>query len=196
MSLHHHFEIALPGWVDSWVGHHLNERGMALDSAEHRMQMAVQLAAENVRRDTGGPFGAIVVDADSGRLVGVGVNVVTAGGLSIAHAEIVALSLAQRAVESWNLAEGGAMQLVTSCEPCAMCFGAIPWSGVSAVLCGARREDAEAAGFDEGDKPENWTDALVRRGIEVRLNVMRDEAARVLREYAENAGAIYHPGRT
>jgi tRNA(Arg) A34 adenosine deaminase TadA len=195
MSLHHHFEIALPGWVESWVGHWLNERGAALDSPEHRMQMAIGLAAENVRRETGGPFGAIVVQHDTGRLAGVGVNVVTARGLSIAHAEIVALSLAQRSVGSWNLADAGVMQLVTSCEPCAMCFGAVPWSGVGSVLCGASRDDAEAAGFDEGDKPANWTATLERRGIGVRLDVLRAEAARVLREYAEGAGAIYHPGR-
>lgn len=194
MSLHHRFEVALPPWVDGWVGHWLNERGAELDGAGHRMQLAIELAAENVRRETGGPFGAIVVEHATGRLVGVGVNVVTAAGLSIAHAEIVALSLAQRSVDSWNLGEGGETQLVTSCEPCAMCFGAVPWSGVSSVVCGARREDAEAAGFDEGDKPENWTAKLEQRGIAVRFDVMREEAARVLHDYAEGSGAIYHPG--
>jgi tRNA(Arg) A34 adenosine deaminase TadA len=196
MSLHHRFEIALPDWVESFVGHWLNERGAApLDSAEHRMLMAITLAAENVRRETGGPFGAIVVQNDTSRLVGVGVNVVTSQGISAAHAEMVALCLAQRSIDSWNLADGGPMQLVTSCEPCAMCFGAVPWSGVSSLLCGARREDAEAAGFDEGEKPENWTATLESRGISVRLDVLRDEAVRVLREYAEAAGPIYHPGR-
>lgn len=194
MSLHHHFKVELPGWVEPWVGHWLNERGAALDSAEHRMRMAIGLAAENVRRQTGGPFGAIVVQHDTGRLVGVGVNVVTSQGLSMAHAEIVALCLAQRSVGSWNLAEGGPMQLVTSCEPCAMCFGAVPWSGVSSLLCAARREDAEAAGFDEGEKPMNWTATLDQRGIGVRLDVLRADAARVLSEYADGAGAIYHPG--
>ncbi|MEJ8567641.1 nucleoside deaminase [Elongatibacter sediminis] len=196
MSLHHHFEAALPAWVDSWVGHWLNARGMALDSAEHRMQMAVSLSAENVRRETGGPFGAIVVHNDTGRLVGVGVNVVTSENLSIGHAEIIALCLAQRSVGSWNLAEAGPMQLVTSCEPCSMCFGAVPWSGINSLVCGARREDAEAAGFDEGDKPENWTASLEQRGIAVRLDLMRPEAARVLSEYADGAGAIYHPGQS
>lgn len=194
MSLHHHFEVALPAWIDGWVGHWLNVRGASLDSVEHRMQMAVGLSAENVRRETGGPFGAIVVEHATGRLIGVGVNVVTAAGLSIAHAEIVALSLAQRSVKSWNLGEAGDVQLVTSCEPCAMCYGAVPWSGVTSVICGARREDAESAGFDEGDKPENWTSKLDQRGITARLDVMREEAARVLRDYAEGSGAIYHPG--
>src|SRR3989304_5371368 len=77
----------------------------------------------------------------------------------------------------------GSMQLVTSCEPCAMCFGAVPWSGASSMICGARKQDAEAAGFDEGDKPENWVAALERRGIKVTLDVKRDAAARVLQDY-------------
>ena len=194
MSLHHHFEIALPGWIDGFVGHWLNERESALDSEEHRMQLAVALSAENVRRDTGGPFGAIVVQEETNRLIGVGVNLVTSLQMSAAHAEIVALTLAQRAVESWNLASAGKLQLVSSCEPCAMCFGAVPWSGVTSMICAARKSDAELAGFDEGDKPENWTETLQQRGIEVRLDVLRDEAALVLSNYAEGDGAIYHPG--
>jgi tRNA(Arg) A34 adenosine deaminase TadA len=194
MSLHHHFEIALPGWIDNFVGHWLNENESLLDSPEHRMQLAVALSAENVRRDTGGPFGAIVVQEGTNRLIGVGVNLVTTLQMSAAHAEIVALTLAQRAVESWNLGSVGEVQLVSSCEPCAMCFGAVPWSGVSSMICGARKSDAELAGFDEGDKPENWTGTLQKRGIDVRLDVLRDEAALVLSDYAKGDGAIYHPG--
>lgn len=157
------------------------------------MQLALALSAENIRQKTGGPFGAIVVDESSGSLVAVGVNLVTHLNLSAAHAEIVALSLAQGMVQSWNLRNAGPLQLVTSCEPCAMCFGAVPWSGVNSVICGARREDAEAAGFDEGDKPEQWVASLQSRGIAVRQDVLREEAARVLLDYATGEGAIYHP---
>jgi tRNA(Arg) A34 adenosine deaminase TadA len=194
MNLHHHFEIRLPKWIDGFVGHWLNERVAPLDTEEQRMQLAIALSAENVRLGTGGPFGAIVVQQGSNRLVGVGVNLVTSLHMSAAHAEVVALTLAQRAVESWNLGSAGKMQLVSSCEPCAMCFGAVPWSGVSSMICGARKADAEVAGFDEGDKPENWPATLEQRGIEVRLDILRDEAALVLSDYAKGDGAIYHPG--
>lgn len=195
MNLHHHFEISLPHWIDEFVGHWLNQNRSGLDTPEHRMELAIALAAANVEQGTGGPFGAIVVQEETNRLAGVGVNLVTGINLSSAHAEIVALSLAQIATGSWNLGKLGPTQLVTSCEPCAMCFGAVPWSGVTSVVCGASKEDAEAAGFDEGDKPVNWTESLHQRGIEVRLNVMRDEAARVLQEYSEGAGTIYNPGK-
>jgi tRNA(Arg) A34 adenosine deaminase TadA len=159
------------------------------------MRLAIELARENAARGTGGPFGAAVFERRSGRLVAVGVNLVLASGCSHAHAEMIALALAQRARGSWSLAAAGApaLELVTSSEPCAMCFGAIPWSGVAALVCGARAADARAIGFDEGPKPARWVDALERRGVAVRRDVLRREARRVLRDYAAGGGPVYVP---
>jgi tRNA(Arg) A34 adenosine deaminase TadA len=103
--------------------------------------------------------------------------------------------MAQCETGNWNLGAQADVQLVTSCEPCAMCFGAVPWSGVTSLVWGACKEDAEAAGFDEGDKPEQWAKTLHRRGIRTRGEVLRDEAAAVLARYARKAGTIYHPGK-
>ena len=194
MKLQHQCELALPGWMEDFLDCWVREHPAGLVDVEQRMQLAIALSAENVRKGSGGPFGAIVVAQDDDSLVGAGVNLVTALGVSMAHAEMVALSLAQRAVNSWDLHSAGRMQLITSCEPCAMCFGAVPWSGVTSIVCGARKEDAEAAGFDEGDKPDPWVTSLQQRGIEVRQDVLRDEAAQVLRAYAAQAGLIYNPG--
>ena len=191
MSLHLNFQLALPEWLDSCV----ENWPEPLASVEQRMRLAVKLSAENVRHGTGGPFGAIVIEDRNSRLLGVGVNLVTTLELSIAHAEMVAISLAQSAIGNWNLGAKADVQLVTSCEPCAMCFGAVPWSGVSSLVWGASKEDAETAGFDEGDKPENWAQTLENRGIRTQGGVMRDEAAAVLARYARKQGAIYHPGR-
>ena len=191
MSLHLHCTVELPTWLDSFVRDWREE----LISPEQRMRLAVALSAENVRHHTGGPFGAIVIEDHSNRLLGVGVNLVTTLEMSIAHAEMVALSLAQCGVRNWNLGAAADVQLVTSCEPCAMCFGAVPWSGVTSLVWGACKEDAEAAGFDEGDKPERWAQTLEHRGIRTRGEVLRTEAAAVLAAYASREGAIYHPGR-
>ncbi|MDZ4730734.1 MAG: deaminase [Xanthomonadales bacterium] len=195
MSLHHHFEVRLPAWVEPFIGHWLNGGGPPLDTLEHRMLLAIALSAENVKQSTGGPFGAIVVSQETGHLAGIGVNLVTGSGLSAAHAEVVALSLAQRSAKSWDLGSTAPMQLISSCEPCAMCLGAVPWSGVASLVCGADCIDAESAGFDEGDKPLNWTQNLAARGLDVKVHVLRQEAARVLQEYAEMAGEIYNPTR-
>ena len=73
-----------------------------------------------------------------------------------------------------------------------MCLGATPWSGVRHLVCAARDEEARAAGFDEGAKPALWVSALEMRGITVERDVLREEAAGVLREYAERGGEIYN----
>lgn len=159
------------------------------------MELAIALAAENAARGSGGPFGAAVFERRSGRLVAVGVNRVVASGLSSAHAEMLALSLAQRARGSFDLASGAALELVTSSEPCAMCFGAIPWSGVASLVCGARAADAAAIGFDEGPKPRDWAAALERRGIAVVRDVRRAGAIAVLRAYQAAGRPIYNPAR-
>jgi tRNA(Arg) A34 adenosine deaminase TadA len=85
-----------------------------------------------------------------------------------------------------------ACELVTSVEPCAMCLGAIPWSGVRQITCGAFGKDAESAGFDEGAKPANWTVALEQRGIRVVRGLLSKEAAAVLHAYHARGGPIYN----
>jgi hypothetical protein len=78
-------------------------------------------------------------------------------------------------------------ELVASTEPCSMCFGAVPWFGVRHLVRGARGEDAEAAGFDKGPKPAEWVRTLEEPGITVERDVLRNEAAAVLRETAKKA---------
>jgi tRNA(Arg) A34 adenosine deaminase TadA len=137
-----------------------------------------------------------VVEEQSCRLLGVGVNLVTTLELSMAHAEMVAVSLAQSAIGNWNLGADCSTQLLTSCEPCAMCFGAVPWSGVRSIVWGASKQEAEQAGFDEGDKPNDWVESLERRGIKTQGGVLHREAAAVLARYAKREGAIYHPEKS
>ena len=188
MTIHSHCSFELPAWVKPF----LVDWHQPLTSISGRMQLAIALSRESVMQKTGGPFGAVVVHEKTGELISVGINLVTTAGLSIAHAEMVALSLAQLSVGQWNLSHSGPLQLVTSCEPCAMCFGALPWSGISSLVCGARKQDAEAAGFDEGDKPGQWVKSLQRRDIEVERGVLRSDAAAVLAFYRDSGGSIYN----
>ncbi|MCS7275215.1 MAG: nucleoside deaminase, partial [Candidatus Bipolaricaulota bacterium] len=82
-------------------------------------------------------------------------------------------------------------ELVTSCEPCAMCLGAIFASKIKRVVWGASREDALRIGFDEGPVfPESY-EYLKARGFEFVGNVCRDEAKAVLDLYIQHGGIIY-----
>ncbi len=185
------FRVDLPGWISGFQ----EQLPGRLDSPEERMAVAIRLAELNVEQRSGGPFAALVVAEASGEVIALGVNRVEPQHCSAAHAEIVALSLAQRLMGTWNLADTplGRLQLVTSCEPCAMCLGAIPWSGVRSLLCGATKADAEMTGFDEGERPTDWCESLERRGIQVRTAVLRVPAARVLERYASGKRTIYNP---
>lgn len=181
--------IMLPDWVAPF----LSQRPSTCPTVEERMELVLALAGENVRHD-GGPFAAALFEEQTGRLVAPGVNLVVPLNCSLAHAEMVAIAIAQQKAGTFDLGMAGmpALQLVTSTEPCAMCLGAIPWSGVRSIACSARGEDAERIGFDEGDKPVSWADGLLQREIRVIRDVLRDKGMAVLAGYAELGGIIYN----
>lgn len=158
------------------------------------MRVALTCARENVLRGTGGPFGAAIFDADSGRLVSVGVNLVVPLNNSSLHAEIVAFMMAQAALGTYTLqsADLPPHELYTSCEPCAMCLGAVLWSGVRRVVWSATRDDADSISFDEGPVFAASYEYLRARGIEFRGGVLRDDGRDVLRLYGERGGPIYN----
>ncbi|MCS6896355.1 MAG: nucleoside deaminase [Nitrospira sp.] len=183
----------LPRWTTGVI----QRMGHSLRSDKDRMRFVIELASTNVEKGTGGPFAAAVLETGTGKLVGVGLNLVVSTNCSLAHAEMVALANAQQALRSFDLGAVGMPQheLVTSCEPCAMCYGAIPWAGVRRVLCGARADDAEAIGFDEGPKPRRWIAALERRGISIVRDLCRAEAIGVFEQYKKSGGTIYNARR-
>jgi tRNA(Arg) A34 adenosine deaminase TadA len=182
--------LKLPSWVEELLPD--PERGYPTE--EDRMRFVVELSRLNVERGTGGPFGAAIFERETGRLLAPGMNLVVPTSCSVAHAEMVAIMIAQQVVGDFDLGSEGkpAYELYASTEPCAMCFGATPWSGVRSLLCGARDEDARAVGFDEGAKLPDWAAALEERGISVKRDVLREDAARVLRDYANSGGEIYN----
>jgi tRNA(Arg) A34 adenosine deaminase TadA len=185
--------LQLPGWIeDALAGSE-----QVYPTVEERMRLIIKLSQLNIEHRTGGPFGAGIFESKSGRLISAGVNLVESANCSLAHAEMVAIAVAQRVIGSYDLSGGkdNVYQLVTSTEPCAMCLGAIPWSGVRSVVCGARDEDARGIGFDEGSKPQNWVKSLESRAINVTRDVLREQAKAVLLEYGEQGGLIYNPGR-
>ncbi|PPH25624.1 CMP deaminase [Rathayibacter toxicus] len=182
------YEIALPAWISEAV----REVPEFLAEGEERMTLVHALADRNFREGNGGPFAAIVVERDSGRLVSVGVNVVLASGVSSGHAEVTALGLAQTALGSWDLGGDGmpAHELVVNWRPCVQCYGATLWSGVRRlVIAGSGPELEEITTFDEGPMREDWASQFQARGIEVVDGVLRDEALATFRAYRAQVDA-------
>ena len=181
--------VELPSWIGD-VAHY----GRAYRSPEERMRLAIDLARNNVVRTGGGPFGAAVFEEASGRLVGVGVNLVVPLNNSVLHAEIVAFMDAEARAQSYTLAAEGmpAHEIVTSCEPCAMCLGATLWAGVTRIVYGATRDDAAQLRFDEGPVFPQSYEYLEARGITIVPEVLRAEACAVFKLYRDRQGPIYN----
>jgi tRNA(Arg) A34 adenosine deaminase TadA len=182
--------IELPEWLEGFA-----DWERFLSSDEERMRLAIALSRENVDRGTGGPFGALIVESETGRIVAAGTNSVLRLNNSTLHGEMIAFMVAQQRLGSFSLSAPGmpAHELVTSCEPCAMCLGAALWSGVSRIVCGASREDATRLRFEEGPVfPQSYA-YLEARGVTFTRNVLREEARAVLERYRARGGAIYNP---
>jgi tRNA(Arg) A34 adenosine deaminase TadA len=166
----------------------------ALPHLVDRMELVLDLAMRNVEQGTGGPFAAAVLERESGRLISVGVNRVVPENSSLAHAEVLAIGLAQTAVGTYDLGGPGRprLQLVSSSQMCAMCLGAVVWSGVAQVVYSTTSGDVIATvGFDEGPTPPDYTHQLAHRGISVVAGVMRDRGLEVLRGYVASGGVVY-----
>ena len=186
--------LTLPNWIDSFLAKYPK----IISDPEEQMRFVLALTERNIREKTGGPFGAAVFEQDSGKLVSVGVNVVIQQNCSAAHAEMMALMLAQKELDHYDLGDARfpTHRLVTSGKMCAMCLGNVCWSGIKEVLSSAEPEDVEKiTGFDEGPAPQNYNQELERRGIKIKPELLRSEGQAVLQLYVDLGGHVYNATR-
>ena len=185
------FNITLPQWA---IEAH-QQLPEYMPTHEERMAHVIRFSQLNFEHDTGGPFAAGVFERDSGKLVVIGVNRVVPSNCSSAHAEVVALSLAQQRLNTFDL--GGpkmpVYQLVVNWRPCVMCYGALHWSGVrSLLIAGDGPELEQITGFDEGPIHPNWRGELEKNGIEVTSNVLMQEAIAVFEAFRASNRLVYN----
>jgi guanine deaminase len=141
------------------------------------MAKAIQLSRESMNSGNGGPFAALVVK--DGQIISEGTNSVTAWNDPTAHAEIVAIRRACTKLETFQLT---GCEIYSTCEPCPMCLGAIYWARPNALYFAAERGDAALAGFDDRFIYEQLVIPIQQRRLPT-VQTMRDEAARVLKEW-------------
>lgn len=132
------------------------------------------------------PFGAVIVR--DGQVVAAGHNHVWADTDPTAHAEVVCIRNAGRALGTIDLA---GCEMFTTCEPCPMCAAAIHWANLDAVHFGARIADAEAAGFRELTLPIEKLYAEGGSGVRTHADVMRAECAALFEEWKRASGRAY-----
>lgn len=134
------------------------------------LRRAIALAVQNVNVGGGGPFAAVIVR--DGRIVGEGVNTVTATHDPTAHGEVNAIRAACKALSTFTLA---GCELYTSCEPCPMCLAASYWARLDAVYYGASAADAARAGFDDAFLYEEFRKDSAARSLPT-TQLLADEA--------------------
>ena len=144
------------------------------------IQIADELAKQNIFTNHGGPFGAVIVK--DGVIVGAGNNHVVVNNDATAHAEVTAIRDACKRLNTFDLS---GCELYTNCYPCPMCLSAIIWSNIKTVYYGNTKEDAEDIGFRD-DMIYRYIDTLKAGGDESILKVIpldRDETIKTFQEF-------------
>lgn len=142
------------------------------------MRMAIQLSEQNIEQRQGGPFGAVIVK--DGMVVARSANKVVPQKDPTAHAEIAAIRLACKELDTYNL-EG--CVIYTSCEPCPMCLGAIYWAHLDAIYYANTKADAAAIEFDDQFIYTEIARPLAERKLPA-VQLLRDEALGAFKNWA------------
>jgi tRNA(Arg) A34 adenosine deaminase TadA len=130
-----------------------------------------------MRRNHGGPFGAVIVRR--GRIIARGWNQVTSTHDPTAHAEMVAIRRACARLRRFHLDD---CEIYTSCEPCPMCLAAIYWARLRKVYYANTRRDAARIGFNDAFIYRELARPIHRRQLPMEA-LLREEAARVFAEW-------------
>lgn len=154
----------------------MTKRGTAALMAE-----AIAEATAGMNAGHGGPFGALVVQGET--IIARGHNRVLIDNDPTAHAEVVAIRGATKKLGRFQLSD---CFLVTSCEPCPMCLGAIYWARLQKVYYGATRSDAAAIGFDDLHIYTELPLPLAKRALPFEA-IGRDEALVAFRAWQAKA---------
>ncbi|HEY1663934.1 MAG TPA: nucleoside deaminase [Verrucomicrobiae bacterium] len=141
------------------------------------MREAIRLSQYNMRRNQGGPFGAVIVR--DGKIVGRGWNRVTSAKDPTAHAEVSAIRDACKKLRTFVL-EG--CEIYASCEPCPMCLAAIYWARLDKIVYANTRKDAARIHFDDNLIYREIGLPVSRRKIPMK-QFLRAEALKVFAEW-------------
>src|SRR5271156_6297300 len=148
------------------------------------MREAIRLSRKKMRRNEGGPFGAVIVR--NGKIVGRGWNRVTSTNDPTAHAEISAIRDACKKLKTFRLDD---CELYTSCEPCPMCLAAIYWSRCKKVYYANTRKDAAKIKFDDDLIYREVSTPIARRKIPMK-QLLRAEALKVFKEWKNKTDKV------
>ena len=144
---------------------------MSVDEAF--MQQALALAREAATLGEV-PVGAVAVR--DGKVIGTGFNRREADRNPLAHAELLALAAASKALGAWRLT---GVTLYVTLEPCAMCAGAMVQGRVTRLVFGASDPKAGAVGslYNLVEEPRH------NHRVQVTGGILADECRELLKDF-------------
>ncbi|MGL5540114.1 MAG: nucleoside deaminase [Erysipelotrichaceae bacterium] len=151
------------------------------------MQLAINQARQTMRKQEGGPFGAVILD-QTGKVLAVASNSVLKDFDPTAHAEINAIRQACASRKNYDLS--GCI-LYTTCYPCPMCLSAIVWANIKTVIYGCTSNDASAIGFKDEPLYTFLKQRPLDQGLVVFIEQGREECLALFDEYARSGNPIY-----
>lgn len=144
-----------------------------LERAEEYMRLAL-LEAQAAGEAGEIPVGAVAVR--DGRVIGAGRNGREGARDPTAHAELLAVQAAAKALGAWRLT---GVTVYVTLEPCAMCAGALVLSRVDRVVFGARDPKAGAV----GSLMNVVQDPRLNHRMEVVEGVLAEECSHLLKAF-------------
>ena len=148
------------------------------------MKKAIRISVANVENQKGGPFGAVIVK--DGKIIARGSNKVTASNDPTAHAEVVAIRKACKALKTFQLT---GCEIYTSCEPCPMCLGAIYWARPDKLYYANSKEDAATIQFDDQFIYEEIAKPIGERKLFTK-QILREKAQEAFEKWKTSATKI------
>ena len=144
------------------------------------MELAIELSKKAYY-----PYGAIIVRDNE--IIGRSDTNTPVSKTDFSHAELRAIEDAMKHLGGHLCAEKGqGATIYSSCEPCAMCMGAILYTGIERLVYGATLEDSKECVNDILAHCEDISKACSNRKIEIVPEFQRDEAVKVLKYWKEN----------
>jgi guanine deaminase len=144
---------------------------------ERFMRLAVKEARKNIKAMDGGPFGACIVKG--ARVLAVARNTVLKRDATC-HAEVNAIRMASRKIKSFDLS---GCAVYSTNEPCPMCFSAIHWARIGAVIYGTGIKDAARIGFNELNIPDEKIMALGKIRVKIVPGFLIEECGTLLKDW-------------
>ncbi len=123
------------------------------------------------------PIGCVIVYED--KIIGRGYNKRNTKKTTLAHAELIAIQKASKAMGDWRLED---CVMYVTLEPCQMCSGAIVQARIKEVVVGAMNPKAGCAGSILNIlQMEEFN-----HQVELTTGVMKEECETVLKEFFKN----------